>query len=943
MRTLVNPRWLLLINTLPVAILLFIFWRQYEVIHTLLEPQSIQLWKVFGFTLAILGLVHLAYALWLIKQGKTLPAFYGIVTLLLYAPFVYSYGHNINELMPWNLPRWMVSQNILLYVGTFLMPTMAHAVFVMAIRCTSEEKNHKAWVNFIFALAVPAAGYVFSQVILPLWKPVDYRFFEHVLIILTITGTIVFLFFLIRGIYIISFTKAQAWRKYQLLWKIPIALILPLVGLAINNGLLLPELQFYSARPGIFGIFTNPWFYALAVLNGILVCLPDLPNKTYRLALFLARSLTFAYTLYFFLVLLPYLPLSVIAIIAFGAGFLMLTPLLLFILHVNVLYQDVKYLRPAYSTPVLLLGGLFSFLILPMCLTGSYLQDKKVLSQALAYVYTPDFSNQPKIHTTSLRHVLSYISLQKDRRAFFLSDGQTPYLSSYYNWLVLDNMTLSDQKINQLERVFFGQASFNMNAQETVTINSNKWVKITGTKVHSEYLDSQQAWQSTLELELTNFNTDGWNQEYETAFELPTGCWINDYYLWIEGRKEQGLLAEKKAATWIYNQITSENRDPGILYYLAGNNVAFKVFPFRAKEKRTTAISFLHKEPTTLSIDSVPIHLGNNKYAPLQQEVSSKDGNVVYIPATVKQRLPKVYRTPYYHFIIDGSIGRERVVSSYIERINNFLKIDTAQRGAPQFTFASTYVNNLSGKWQDQLLKQPFTGGFFLERAIQQILAAAYEKPTASFPIIVVVTDNLENAVLEKGFADLQAAFPEEPHYYTLSHNGQLTQHSLLVHPKWATQDSTRHVPHVLAYPNQQRPVAYLPDNKQPSIIMKNQPVALSADNTGWQQALAMQGCWMQQTLHPHKGKEQWLSLVKASFQSKVMMPVTSYIAVENEAQKVMLKRKQEEVLSGNKSLDADEEVQRMSEPGLWLLLVLVVIGCLIKYRKQAYALAKRA
>lgn len=70
--------------------------------------------------------------------------------------------------------------------------------------------------------------------------------------------------------------------------------------------------------------------------------------------------------------------------------------------------------------------------------------------------------------------------------------------------------------------------------------------------------------------------------------------------------------------------------------------------------------------------------------------------------------------------------------------------------------------------------------------------------------------------------------------------------------------------------------------------------------------------------------------MVKYSFKAKIMTPVTSYLVVENEAQKEMLKKKQEEVLSGKQSLDLSEDAVRMSEPELLLLVVLVILIFLI-------------
>ena len=100
-----------------------------------------------------------------------------------------------------------------------------------------------------------------------------------------------------------------------------------------------------------------------------------------------------------------------------------------------------------------------------------------------------------------------------------------------------------------------------------------------------------------------------------------------------------------------------------------------------------------------------------------------------------------------------------------------------------------------------------------------------------------------------------------------------------------------------------------------------------------WQSALAMQGQWTSQILHPETSDKEWLNMVKYSFISKVMSPVTSYLVVENEAQKAMLKKKQEQVLSGTKSLDLGEDAQRMSEPSLIILTIL--LGIVIWYREK--------
>src|SRR5690606_37013018 len=150
--------------------------------------------------------------------------------------------------------------------------------------------------------------------------------------------------------------------------------------------------------------------------------------------------MTFVYTFYFFLVFLPFLPLSVVAIIAVGTGFLMLTPLLLFVIHINELSKDFTFLKTLFSKKLITGISVLGFLVIPILITATYLKDKSVLNKTLDYLYSPDYSKQYNIDKTSLQKTLNVIKQHKNRDRDFLFGSQIPYLSSYFNWLVLDNL-----------------------------------------------------------------------------------------------------------------------------------------------------------------------------------------------------------------------------------------------------------------------------------------------------------------------------------------------------------------------------------------------------------------------------------------------------------------------------------------------------------------------
>ena len=62
MKSLLKPKWIFIINTLPIAVLFFLFYSEYTIIKSLLEDENIALWKSFGSILGLLGIAK--FCLW---------------------------------------------------------------------------------------------------------------------------------------------------------------------------------------------------------------------------------------------------------------------------------------------------------------------------------------------------------------------------------------------------------------------------------------------------------------------------------------------------------------------------------------------------------------------------------------------------------------------------------------------------------------------------------------------------------------------------------------------------------------------------------------------------------------------------------------------------------------------------------------------------------------
>ena len=90
--------------------------------------------------------------------------------------------------------------------------------------------------------------------------------------------------------------------------------------------------------------------------------------------------------------------------------------------------------------------------------------------------------------------------------------------------------------------------------------------------------------------------------------------------------------------------------------------------------------------------------------------------------------------------------------------------------------------------------------------------------------------------------------------------------------------------------------------------------------------ALDVIGMWQYHILCPEKTEKILGKLIDYSSSTRIMSPATSYIVLENEAQRRRLNQVQKKTRKGKKFFGLKKDRRRMSEPGLFIILILLLI-----------------
>jgi hypothetical protein len=424
---------------------------------------------------------------------------------------------------------------------------------------------------------------------------------------------------------------------------------------------------------------------------------------------------------------------------------------------------------------------------------------------------------------------------------------------------------------------------------------------------------------------------------------LPEGVWVSNYYLDIENRREYGILAEKRAARWVYQQIVGTNRDPGILDYQKANRLRLRVFPFTSQQTRTTGIEFIHSEPFSLSIDSQLVTINENikTLYPQAHQVQ----NAWYFSADLKTRLPKIELKPSFHFIVDMSKTDSRDAHNQaitaIEKIKQLIQLNPQEAEIILCNYRTQTVK-MSDNWIEKLKNTELKGGFYLERAVQEIAVRKSMTKEGKFPILIVISPQPNKAIFSSDIIDYQLLNNGISQIYAWDMKEKLMKTTLLENKLLSLHKILGNIPFmkVLAYPNAEKPQFFLKDDQKAEIIYAEQEFGaaqiqkISTQKT-WENALAFHAGNLHLKANPQKVNELWLSMLQANFRLQVLSPLTSFISLENEAQKQALLAKQQQVLKANKNLDTgEEEFRSMSEPMWFWVLAGLLIFIYFRYKK---------
>lgn len=884
---------------------------------------------------------------WFFRQGKlAIGRVLSLVGFIAHASYMFFVLNTINDAIPNNIQPWIVSEgNVGRWNITLFMPGAFITLYAFSKLLFADLGGRKAGLVAIFlSIGVPLLWYLFATLLQPMWLG------QFTAIGWIIIGTTLVTLFLGALIYIFDglvhgqSSSPMVEKHYAI--AVLLGLMAPLGGLLLNRSIPFP-VDFQSTD-----------VYILTVLNGLILLLKP-GNTRYLKATYFLRCVSFPFIAYFFLVFLPFLPLSLLAIIVVGTGFLMLTPLALGLFQFRVTQREYHLMVDNFGKMKTLGITLTGLLILPGYFAVEAALDKAALNKSLNYFYAHDFTAKPLSETEIERAAKALVQL-RDRK----SDIQMPYISGFYNAIVFGEMVMPNSKITQTYHWLTGEEIpsyeadiFGNNARSrwrsrgfAVGPESNAFLETIDQRMN----DSSSS--QTIRLTLKN-QTEITHTQYLDTLHIPEGVFVTGLRLKIGNDWVDGRIFDRKAAMWVFQKITEVRRDPAIIYYSTPSTLTLRVYPFPPNGTREVELDFLvhQKIDAKITIGDRIVDLNPHHTA---HSLVSEDGTLFVDTANIA-----FTRKPYLHFILDFSAGAKLPTLSYIDtikRIGEELGIDQARVTAANIASSENDISPLiSVSDRDSLateidrLALPARGGFWMQRAIaheilrlnDQIVESDLERS----PTFVVMLGDETPADKDIDIHQWRYLIPDLGPIYVYK-NDALSGFSLASGDQLNNAENQQHTPvvaikvndRIQLYPADTSSIldagdgvnmaAYNPASHSFSpVITTNIPTAVDGK---WGQFAAIWNGWQTSSLQPSLFESKRQTFLDVSRKNNLLLPSTAFIIVESASQWKILERKEDQSLKNHSALEFEE--QQASEPPWWLLLGFMLLYMFVRARRAS-------
>ncbi len=976
---LMNPLLFLAFSIIPQLILLAVNLHSYGIVKGNMDDTQKLLGAQILSVELVMMLLFLAIPLIMFFLKKKIPWAVNFIFLAVSVGYLCFFVIKSAHLIPQSVQTWILpEERIIFYQFIAICPAVFYSIIrivavdfrISAGRDIAITAGMAALPPFFFYIFAMMPGHIFH---------IPYSLSSILLPVFLVISTLVMIFAVSRLILIMYNLMQRKSQNLTVVLYIIFGLAMPIGGLILNYFIPFPA-DFQSA-----GI------YFFTFLNGIFLAIPTVKNERINTAAAICRFALYPFTLYFFFIFLPFLPLSLPLIVIAGAGFLILSPTILFILHTKKISHDFKYSfrNIIFKNKIFIASA--SICILPLLITVNALMHKLAINQAIDYIYEADYVKNTEFKGSTYLVKNGLLSIRDMKAGIYL-----PFISGYYEWLVFDNMVMPDKKLVHLYKAFFGedipeikrsnfsgnfgplfgmQSSWSSNIEaETVFSNSTD---VTISSIDHKTLSEQGFKKTSVTINMKNYSK--FETEFRTSISLPEGAFVSGYWLNIDNDKVPGKLFDKKTAMWVYEMIKNTRRDPGLLYYNDNRTLHLKVFPFSGGQRRITEIEFIYPDTISGSIkiggQSIVLNKENNRVSPVIS--SMNDGHVsLLLPGGHNREKYKILRKPYLHFVIDWS------AKSNLTKENIIDKIEAIAQKYPDVKYCSiTLANyetlNITGgiisldliqKLRYKNLQNSLTpqGGFCRDRAIKEILLS-YQTYTSDknrlidgylyYPQIYVIRDSKSFTITEDNMQYFTSLLCDVNGYYQLTDNNQAEKISfdglqlkeikktpILVKQIVETKGGIQH-------PFTQQPGSsklFFCDvkdnnffvqifNPQKNSFENFNPVQNISSTTIYASALQVNALSLKKVYNPSLTSDLLPEIVSMSKKTGILTPATTYIVVENNAQWEMLTLKEKQKLEGKDVYEpGSADSVNSPEPSVFLMIGLLLFS-LCGVRAKSY------